>query len=134
LAVAGLKRLDLQQYISDYLSFDTMLPAPGQAALAVQCRADDDWIKSVLQAIDHVPTRAAVTAERTFLSALGGGCSAPVAAYAEAGNLGLRLTGLVASLDGKQVVRIAKEGGEPVLLATEAAQQAKLSGAQALLL
>ncbi len=59
-----------------------MLPAPGQGAIAAQCRAEDEAVLEILTVIDDVATCAAVTAERTFLNRLGGGCSAPIAAYA----------------------------------------------------
>jgi hydroxymethylbilane synthase len=60
-----------------------MLPAPGQGALAVQCRADDERMRLLLQAIDDADTRQAVSAERAFLQGMGGGCSAPIAAYGQ---------------------------------------------------
>jgi hydroxymethylbilane synthase len=83
LAGAGLTRLGLDGHITEWLSLDVMLPAPGQGALAVQCRADDQTTLSLLAALEDDSTRKAVTAERAFLSGLGGGCSVPVAAYAE---------------------------------------------------
>ena len=69
--------------MTEWLSLDVMLPAPGQGALAVQCRADDQATLDLLAALEDESTRKAVTAERAFLSGLGGGCSVPVAAYAE---------------------------------------------------
>ncbi len=60
-----------------------MLPAPGQGALAIQCRADDDAIRALLAELDEPAARAETTAERAFLRALGGGCAAPVAALAD---------------------------------------------------
>lgn len=135
LAAAGLLRLDLARYVSEYLSFDVMLPAPGQAALVVQCRAGDERVRNILQFIDHAPTQAAVTAERTFLEALGGGCSAPVAAYAEFSfleELG-RGQGVVASLDGRQVIRVKAQSNDPVNLGEKLAEQALEQGATELL-
>ncbi|MEN4099186.1 MAG: hydroxymethylbilane synthase [Anaerolineaceae bacterium] len=117
LAAAGVNRLGLQAQVTEELSLQVMLPAPGQGALAVQCRSDNAALLSLLQAIDHAETRAAVLAERAFLQGLGGGCSAPVAAYGfvEAGLL--HLEGLVASRDGREVIRIrhsmAMAAGEP---------------------
>lgn len=116
LAAAGLTRLSLTAPITQWLSFDLMLPAPAQGALAAQCRADDQELLVLLQRIHHLPTWAAVTAERAFLAGLGGGCSAPVAAYAEpsaaagCSDARLLMQGLVASLDGQHVVRVAGEG------------------------
>ena len=83
LAAAGILRLGREADITEYLPFEVMLPAPGQGALAMQCRADDAWVLSLLAPLDHAPTRQAVEAEREFLEGIGGGCSAPVAAYGE---------------------------------------------------
>ena len=81
LAAAGLKRLGLDALISVTLPFEIMLPAPGQGALALQCRREPEWL-ALFDAIDDPDTRAAVTAERAFLAALGGGCRAAVGALA----------------------------------------------------
>jgi hydroxymethylbilane synthase len=83
LACAGLERLDLGHVISQVLSPDVMLPAPGQGALGIQCRDDDTELIALLAKLDHASTRAAVTAERALLEGLGGGCSAPIGALAE---------------------------------------------------
>jgi hydroxymethylbilane synthase len=137
LAAAGVLRLGLAAHITEYLPLDLMLPAPGQGAMAVQCRADDSTVRELLAAIEHAPTRAAVTAERAFLNALGGGCSAPVAAYA-ASNLqslisSLQLIGLVASLDGRRLIRVSGEGIDPLVLGAELARAALAQGAEDLL-
>lgn len=81
LALAGISRLGMENVISQVLTMEQMLPAPGQGALAVQCR-DDSTLIDYLQPIHHNQTALAVTAERAFLQALGGGCSLPVGAYA----------------------------------------------------
>lgn len=75
LAGAGLTRLGLDEHVTEWLSLDVMLPAPGQGALAVQCRADDPTTLELLAALEHEATRRAVVAERAFLSGLGGGCA-----------------------------------------------------------
>lgn len=129
LAAAGVLRLGFGSHIAEYLSLDVMLPAPGQGALAVQCRAADEATCALLQPIDHAPTRSAVIAERAFLNGLGGGCSAPVAAYAQDNHL----VALVASQDGNRVIRVSGEGDDPVVLGTELAQQALAQGALELL-
>lgn len=135
LAAAGMLRLCLGERISEYLPFEVMLPAPGQGALAVQCRADDFATRELLTTIDHTLTRATVMAERAFLDALGGGCSAPVAAYAlrENGGSPIHMTGLVASLDGCRVIRIAGEGNDPHTLGAQLAEKAFTQGAGELL-
>ena len=82
LAAAGLTRIGLDEHINEFLPFETMLPAPAQGALGVQCRAGDERVLGFLRAIDCLDVRTAVLAERTFLHALGGGCSTPVGALA----------------------------------------------------
>lgn len=133
LAAAGLERLNLAQHIREHLPLTVMLPAPGQGALAIQCRQDDANTLALLAAVDEADLRAAVTAERTFLQALGGGCSAPIAAYAAWDSGRLHLQGLVASLDGRQIIRVVNSGGDGLALGTTLAQEALAKGAQALL-
>ena len=82
LAYAGLARIGLTDLISEIFEPDDMVPAPGQGALAVECRADDTALAALLGTVDHPATRAAVTAERSLLAALEAGCSAPVGAFA----------------------------------------------------
>ena len=129
LAAAGLTRLGLDQHITQYLPNEVMLPAPGQGALAVQCRADDGSTLERLSVIDHPETRLAVQAERAFLSALGGGCSLPVAAFASVQDGEIHLQGLVASMDGKQVMRLSETGSQPVQLGRSLADKALATGA-----
>jgi hydroxymethylbilane synthase len=82
LAYAGLARIGHTEMVSEIFEPETMLPAPGQGALAVECRTDNTELVELLATVDHAPTRAAVTAERSLLAALEAGCSAPVGAYA----------------------------------------------------
>lgn len=136
LAGAGLIRLGLDKHVTEWLSINVMLPAPGQGALAVQCRADDQTTLNLLAALEDDPTRRAVTAERAFLSGLGGGCAVPVAAYAEVkdqASNAIVLTGLVASIDGKQTIMVTNEGYDPHELGYELAQQAIAQGANDIL-
>jgi hydroxymethylbilane synthase len=134
LAAAGVLRLGLEDHISEYLSFELMLPAPGQGALAVQCRTDDTTARELLAAIDHAATRAAITAERAFLNALGGGCAAPVAAYARLDPKSLiAMTGLVASHDGRRLICVSGDGREPNALGAQLARRALTEGAGGLL-
>ena len=132
LAGAGLTRLGLDQHVTEWLSLDVMLPAPGQGALAVQCRRDDQATLSLLAALDDESTRKAVTTERAFLSGLGGGCSVPVAAYATS-NQTIGLTGLVASTDGKTIIKVSGEGNDALQLGDELARQAIVRGAHEIL-
>lgn len=132
LAGAGLTRLGLDKHVTEWIPLDVMLPAPGQGALAIQCRADDQTTLDLLAALEDVPTRKAVTAERAFLSGLGGGCSVPVAAYASVDNQ-INLTGLVASPDGKQIIKVGGQGYDANQLGRELAQQAIAQGASEIL-
>ncbi len=130
LAAAGLQRLGLDDRISSYLPFSVMLPAPGQGALAVQCRADDDDMLSLLASIDCPDTRSATTAERIFLQALGGGCMTPVAAYARRVDNGMLTMGaLVATPDGRRVITADGEGKDPCALGQVLANDALQQGA-----
>jgi hydroxymethylbilane synthase len=97
LAYAGLARIGFTELVTEIFEPDEMLPAPGQGALAVECRAGDLELIELLAAVDDTATRAAVTAERSLLAALEAGCSAPVGAYATspAGTGRLRLDGVV---------------------------------------
>jgi hydroxymethylbilane synthase len=136
LAGAGLTRLGLDKHVTEWLSLDAMLPAPGQGALAIQCRADDQTTLNLLATLEDESTRKCVTAERAFLSGLGGGCSVPVAAYAEVksqtSNI-ITLTGLVSSVDGKQNIKVVGEGNDPLELGKRLANEAIAQGASEIL-
>jgi hydroxymethylbilane synthase len=113
LARAGLARLGRLGEITEVLDPLQMLPAPGQGALAVECRVDDDLVDA-LRVLDEPTTRSAVTAERSLLAALEAGCTAPVGAYAEAAEgddgLELYLRAVVVSLDGSESIRKSATG------------------------
>jgi hydroxymethylbilane synthase len=132
LAAAGLLRLGLKAEVSQWLEADVMLPAPGQGALALQCRADDTETLGLLAAIDDAQARAETTAERAFLRKLGAGCAAPVAALAVATTPRVRLQGLVASVDGAQMVRVQGEG-DPQAVGEQLALEALAAGADRIL-
>ncbi len=100
LAVAGLKRLRRSGSITEILSIETMLPAPGQGALGLEIRADDAWARDLIAPLHHRPTALAVTAERAFLAALGVGCQAPVAAWARVHGGSVWLHGLIEHPNG----------------------------------
>lgn len=135
IAAAGVHRLGLSSAITEYLPLDVMLPAPGQAALAVQCRADDPMILDLLRGFDDPAIRSATEAERAFLEGLGGGCAAPIAAFGEVAGDRLRLRGLVLSLDGKRQIRLAGEvrAADGRQLGLTLAAEALAKGAEALL-
>lgn len=139
IAAAGVERLGLQDAIAEYLPFEVMLPAPGQGALAIQCRAGDAATRALIASLDDPVARATTAAERGFLAALGGGCAAPIAALGEirgaGGDARLHLRGLVASLDGGRVVRVSGDATpvEAAALAGRLAREATRLGAGALL-
>ena len=104
LAYAGLARLGRLDAVTQVFEPDEMLPAPGQGALAVECRSDQPGLAALLARADDAATRAATTAERSLLAALEAGCSAPVGGYA-AGTDGLRLRAVVVAADGETALR-----------------------------
>jgi hydroxymethylbilane synthase len=110
-AATALDRLGLEAEIAERLPTDVVLPQVGQAALAIECRADDAELRARLAGIEHAPTRRRVDAERSFLAALGGDCSLPAAAYAVVLDDGrLSIEGRVLSVDGATVLRHVVEG------------------------
>jgi hydroxymethylbilane synthase len=122
LAAAGLNRIGRTSEVTDFLSVDTVLPAPGQGALAVECRTAgnpaDAALAAALAQLDDPFTRAAVTAERALLAALEAGCSAPVGALADLLNDGqidkeMRLRGVVGTTDGSTLVQLSTTGLVP---------------------
>lgn len=112
LAEAGLHRLGLGDRIVEVLDAEWMLPAVGQGALGLECRADDVDLRQLLTALDHGPTRQAVLAERAMLRALGGGCLVPVGVTTEVRAGQLMLRGAVLAPDGSQ--RVAQVESGPV--------------------
>jgi hydroxymethylbilane synthase len=105
LAAAGMKRLGYAQTITQFLPVELMLPAVGQGALGLQIRRTDSELFEVLSKLNHVPTATEVTAERSYLRALGGGCRLPIAAYGAIEGGRLTLEGLVAAPNGGTVIR-----------------------------
>jgi hydroxymethylbilane synthase len=105
LAAAGMKRLGYVQRIAQYLPIELMLPAVGQGALGLQIRKRDSELAKVLAKLNHTPTAAEVTAERSYLRALGGGCRLPIAAFCKLEGKELSLEGLVASPNGASACR-----------------------------
>ncbi len=101
LARAGLDRLGLEPAGGTVLEIDEMLPAVGQGAIGVECRADDP-VRTLLQAIDHAPTSLCVAAERAMLAVLDGSCHTPIAGHAVLEQDRMRLCGLVARPDGRE--------------------------------
>ncbi len=121
LAKAGLERLGLDHAITDVFPIITMLPAPAQGAMAVQCRQADGDLLRQLSALNHDVTRQAVDAERTMLHVLGGGCSVPVGALATVADGQIHLEGGVFSQQSPVGVRVSIDGSDPVDVGTRAA-------------
>ena len=135
LACAGLRRLQLDGRISSALTTEQMLPAVGQGALAIETRSTDVDTIELSSRLDHKFTRIACTAERALLRQLGGGCQLPIAAHAVVRDQRIRLDGLVAATDGKQIVRERVSGGldEAEELGSLLAEQLLTNGARELL-
>jgi hydroxymethylbilane synthase len=110
LAYAGVRRLGMDSLITDYLPVDIMMPAAGQGAIALQTRAGEKETRQLLAGLNDAPTYWAVTAERSFLRELQGGCRAPVGAFARAEKDGLNITGLIFGLEGERGCRAALSG------------------------
>ncbi|MGD9502885.1 MAG: hydroxymethylbilane synthase, partial [Methyloceanibacter sp.] len=100
LALAGLERLGLAAHATAVFSTDEMLPAVGQGAIGVTCRAGDDATRALLAALDDAASATAVACERAFLARLDGSCKTPIAGYAEIANGSLRFRGLILTPDG----------------------------------
>jgi hydroxymethylbilane synthase len=112
MAAAGLHRAGFADRITEYLSPEASLPAPGQGALAVEVRTADTAVQAVVAKVHHAPTAVAITAERALLGRLQGGCQVPIGAHARLKDGRIYLEGLIASPDGATVIRHAAEGTE----------------------
>lgn len=135
LATAGLKRLGLQNRITHKISTNEMLPAVGQGAIAIETVASNDFANAAITKLDHKVTRAACTAERSFLRSLGGGCQLPIAAHALVDEHNIRLEGLVTTVDGSEVLRESAKGSlnEPEEVGERLARTLIEAGATSLL-
>jgi hydroxymethylbilane synthase len=123
-AVAALDRLGLRAHAADVLEPSTMLPQVGQGALAVECRVDDVGVLAQLAAIDDPEVRAPLEAERAFLAELGSGCDLPVGALARRLPDGtVTITALLASADGRVVLRATVVGADPAAIGRAVAEQ-----------
>jgi hydroxymethylbilane synthase len=129
-AVAALVRLGWTDRLTDALDPMDVLPQAGQGAIAVQCRADDAATRQLLSTIDHQPSHRALRAERAVLAGLGGSCTVPVGAWAEVaeGSLSLRVHGLVASADGRTIIRMSHAGDDPEEVGSELARTLLVDG------
>ena len=135
LAAAGLTRLGLQARIRSFLSLEESLPAPGQAALGVECMAGKSQVLRLIAPLQHAASAACVRAERAVSLALGGSCTLPLGAYAELAGGQLRLRALVAAPDGRRVARVDCTGtaADPEALGAQAAGLLRAQGADEIL-
>jgi hydroxymethylbilane synthase len=135
LAEAGLSRLGLQRHMTQRLGPPKFLPAVGQGALGIECRADDPATRALLAPLDHLQTRRSVLAERRVLEELEGGCMIPLAAWGRVTEEGLTLDVAVFSLDGKERVSTSVSGphDDPDGLGRKVAQILRNLGAERLL-
>jgi len=135
LAAAGLTRLGLESRITARLEAEAMLPAPGQGALGIECLAGRAEVVALIAPLAHAASAACVRAERTVSRALGGSCTLPLAAFAQMAENRLRLRALVASSDGKRVVRseLEADAADPEALGNQVAQDLRRQGADAIL-
>ena len=133
LAVAGLVRLGLGPRIRSRLSLEESVPAPGQGALGIECLAARIDVQRILAPLADATTALCVRAERAVSRALGGSCSLPLGAYAEMRDGRLDLTALVASQDGRQVLRTRAAGSDPEEVGAQAARSLRDQGADAVL-
>jgi hydroxymethylbilane synthase len=135
MAAAGLERLHLEHEITEVLPTNLMLPAVGQGALAIQSRSSDEEVIDLIAKIDHPFTRREIEAERAFAKKLGGNCRTPVAAYARSYTSKLMIEGMIASSNGRMLVRgrIASDNPNPNQVGEELARSLLDKGAEALL-
>lgn len=141
LAAAGMKRMDWEDRISEYLSPEICIPAVGQGALAIQCRADNQFVRDMLVHYNHEQTYLEVSAERSFLERLEGGCQVPLAAHAvlggtaaDTGSMPLfRIDGMVGSPEGDTVIRETMTGSNPHELGITLAERLLERGADQIL-
>lgn len=131
LAYAGLVRLGYRERITEMLPFDVVLPAVGQGAIGVEAREDDREILRLLDKLDHAPTRTAITAERSLMRTLEGGCQIPIGALAIPDGDEIVLDAMVADLEGNMMIRKSLSGpaGDPAGLGVRLAEELIAEGA-----
>ncbi len=134
-AAAGMRRLNREHEITEYIDIHTLIPAVGQGALCIEVRNNDPEMLRIVSVLDHAETRAAVTCERAFLARLEGGCQVPIAAYAEITNNTLTISGMVAELDGSVLYQETLSGpaSNPAALGAALAEKLIQRGAEKIL-
>jgi hydroxymethylbilane synthase len=135
MAAAGLARLGLSGRVAEFFPSAQMLPAPGQGAMAAECRDGDDATLALVAPLNDADTEIAVRAEREFLRVLEGGCRVPIGAFGEIDGGTLRLAGVVAALDGRRLLRQSGAGpkADPERVGAELAAAVRRADADGLL-
>ncbi|MGK7345237.1 MAG: hydroxymethylbilane synthase [Candidatus Nitrospinota bacterium M3_3B_026] len=135
LAASGIRRMEMEDVVTEYLSVEDSLPAVGQGALGIEAKTDDVKTRSLIEFLDHPETRAAVEAERAFLARLEGGCQVPIAAHAVIKGEKVTLEGLVGAIDGSVIYRdsMSSHVCEREALGTRLAEELLGRGARAVL-
>jgi hydroxymethylbilane synthase len=116
LALSGLRRLGKTELVRQVMPIELMCPAAGQGALAIEIRADDDDVRSTLAFLDDKAARSETECERTLLKKMGGGCQVPIGANAKFTDGTLHLAAIVASPDGKTILRDSGQGEDAAAL------------------
>ena len=135
LAAAGIKRLGLEQRIAQFIPHDEILPAIGQGAIGIECRSDDKEVEALIMPLNDDVTHCCVETERALSRRLYGGCQLPIAGQATLNNQELTVTGLVARVDGSEVVKssLAGNSSDGDRIGTELAEQLLADGAEQIL-
>lgn len=135
LAAAGLERLGHGDRIKDIIPSDVCLPAVGQGALAIECRTDNAEVRAMLDFLNDMPTVQATSAERAFLGLVEGGCQVPIGVHADVENENIRIEAIIASLDGKTVLRDCLSGSadDAVALGKKLGEKMLANGGQEIL-
>jgi hydroxymethylbilane synthase len=133
LAMAGLTRLGRADEVTEILDPRGFVPAPGQGAIALECREADAAVRDAVAPLHHPATARSVSAERSFLAALGGGCNVPLGAHALACSEGLELVAFVAAPDGRTILRAERRGEDPDALGRALADELLARGARSLI-
>jgi hydroxymethylbilane synthase len=133
LAMAGLVRLGRANEVTEPLDARTFVPAPGQGVIALECRSADASVREAVAPLNHDATARAVSAERSFLATLGGGCNVPLGGHAVPADEGLELVGFVARTDGSELLRGERTGSDPAALGRGLAEDLLGRGAGAFL-
>jgi hydroxymethylbilane synthase len=132
LAAAGIRRMGLEERVTEYLPLDMMLPAVGQGALGIECQ-QEGAINELIAFLRHPESAMVVEGERAFLRRLGGGCQVPIAAYGEMEGGRLLLQGMVARLDGSHLFRAEAQGDDPEAVGVRLAEDLLAQGAEEVL-